>query len=391
MDRTIVQLILQDRKIAYFIVDRNLIVTEVSGSLSMCGIAHETCLGRSLFELLPELIGSEGVLADILEGSLPRFQLPWVNRETAEKEAVYLTMVDLPYKDRSGHITGLIHVVHNVTEMGRLEQQVTQHRNELRLLRDQLAKQNLELAATNAELRRLDQLKSEFVSVAAHELRSPLTSIIGYVEILLDEDTDPLTDQQRDFLHVVQRGAHRLQSITNNLLDVTRIETGRVELWLEPTDLPALMESAASEFGPQLEAKAQRLTLRAVPGLPPALCDQVRAAQIISNLLSNANKYTPEGGLIVVSVTQAQEPGFLQVSVADNGVGISPEDAEKLFTRFFRAESARLSRATGAGLGLHITRSLVEQHGGRIWVESEPDHGSTFYVTFPIADIPGDS
>jgi Amt family ammonium transporter len=275
--------------------------------------------------------------------------------------------------------------------MGRLEQQVTQHRNELRLLRDQLAKQNLELAATNAELRRLDQLKSEFVSVAAHELRSPLTSIIGYVEILLDEDTDPLTDQQRDFLHVVQRGAHRLQSITNNLLDVTRIETGRVELWLEPTDLPALMESAASEFGPQLEAKAQRLTLRAVPGLPPALCDQVRAAQIISNLLSNANKYTPEGGLIVVSVTQAQEPGFLQVSVADNGVGISPEDAEKLFTRFFRAESARLSRATGAGLGLHITRSLVEQHGGRIWVESEPDHGSTFYVTFPIADIPGDS
>jgi PAS domain S-box-containing protein len=391
MDRTIVQLILQDRKIAYFIVDRNLIVTEVSGSLSMCGIAHETCLGRSLFELLPELIGSEGVLADILAGSLPRFQLPWVNRETAEGEAVYLTMVDLPYKDRSGQITGLIHVVHNVTEMGRLEQQVTQHRNELRLLRDQLAKQNLKLAATNAELRHLDQIKSEFVSVAAHELRTPLSSIMGYIEILLDEDFDPLTDQQRDFLQVVERGAHRLLSITNNLLDVTRIETGRIELWLEPTDLPALIESVASEFSLQLEAKAQRLTLRAVPGLPPALCDQVRAAQIIGNLLSNANKYTPEGGLIVVSVTQAEEQGFLQISVADDGVGISPEDQERLFDRFFRAESARLTRATGAGLGLHITHSLVEQHGGRIWFESELDQGSTFYVTFPMADIPDDS
>jgi PAS domain S-box-containing protein len=391
MDRTIVQLILQDRKIAYFIVDRNLIVTEVSGSLSMCGIAHETCLGRSLFELLPELIGSEGVLADILAGSLPRFQLPWVNRETAEGEAVYLTMVDLPYKDRSGQITGLIHVVHNVTEMGRLEQQVTQHRNELRLLRDQLAKQNLKLAATNAELRHLDQIKSEFVSVAAHELRTPLSSIMGYIEILLDEDFDPLTDQQRDFLQVVERGAHRLLSITNNLLDVTRIETGRIELWLEPTDLPALIESVASEFSLQLEAKAQRLTLRAVPGLPPALCDQVRAAQIIGNLLSNANKYTPEGGLIVVSVTQAEEQGFLKISVADDGVGISPEDQERLFDRFFRAESARLTRATGAGLGLHITHSLVEQHGGRIWLESELDQGSTFYVTFPMADIPDDS
>jgi signal transduction histidine kinase len=275
--------------------------------------------------------------------------------------------------------------------MGRLEQQVTQHRNELRLLRDQLAKQNLKLAATNAELRHLDQIKSEFVSVAAHELRTPLSSIMGYIEILLDEDFDPLTDQQRDFLQVVERGAHRLLSITNNLLDVTRIETGRIELWLEPTDLPALIESVASEFSLQLEAKAQRLTLRAVPGLPPALCDQVRAAQIIGNLLSNANKYTPEGGLIVVSVTQAEEQGFLKISVADDGVGISPEDQERLFDRFFRAESARLTRATGAGLGLHITHSLVEQHGGRIWLESELDQGSTFYVTFPMADIPDDS
>jgi signal transduction histidine kinase len=137
-----------------------------------------------------------------------------------------------------------------------------------------------------------------------------------------------------------------------------------------------------------LEAKGQCLTLHVLPGLPPALCDKVRAPQIISNLLSNASKYTPDGGLITVTVAPAEEEGFLQVSVADNGVGISADDQAKLFSRFFRAGTASLTGASGAGLGLHITQSLVELHGGRIWFESGLGEGSTFYVTFAIADRP---
>jgi signal transduction histidine kinase len=157
---------------------------------------------------------------------------------------------------------------------------------------------------------------------------------------------------------------------------------------LQPTDLLALVEAVAAEFRPQLEAKAQHLTLRAPPGLPPALCDETRAAQIISNLLSNASKYTPQGGLITVSMAPAEEKGFLQISVADNGVGIPAEDQPKLFDRFIRARNAILTGSSGAGLGLYITRSLVELHGGRIWFVSEPGKGSTFHVTFPIADRP---
>ncbi len=385
MNPTVARLILQDRRIAYFTTDRELNVVEMSGAVSILQSEQKSSLGRPLVDLVPELIGSEGVLADILAGEQDRFQLPWINRETATGEVRYLTMVDLPYRDRAGKITGLIHLVQDVTEMGQLEQKLTQHRNELRLLRDQLIQQNRELAAANAELQRLDELKSQFVSVAAHELRTPLASINGFIEMLLDEDFGPLNTEQREYLEIVQRSAGRLLFITNNLLDATRIETGRIELVLTPADLPALAETVAAEFEPQLDAKSQRLTLRAPPGLPAALCDQARTQQIVGNLLSNANKYTPHGGSITISVEPAEEEGFLQVAVTDNGVGIPDEDQQRLFDLFFRAESAHLVDAGGAGLGLFITRSLVELHGGRIWFESEVDHGSTFYVTFPVA------
>jgi signal transduction histidine kinase len=137
-----------------------------------------------------------------------------------------------------------------------------------------------------------------------------------------------------------------------------------------------------------LEGRAQPLTLCIPSDLPPALCDEARAAQIIGNLLSNASKYTPRGGQIAVTVALAEEDGFLEVSVADNGVGIPANDQPRLFDRFFRAQSAVLTGASGAGLGLHITRSLIELHGGHIWFESELGKGSTFHVAFPIADRP---
>ncbi len=386
MELNVAQLILQDRKIGYFITDREFLVVEIGGPVGICG--NDTCLGRSLLEMMPELVGSETALADILSGKLPRFQLAWINREITEGKTIYLTMVDLPNRDPTGQITGLVHLVQDATEAGEFQQRLAQNRNELRLMSERLSQQNLELAAANAELRRLDELKSQFVSVAAHELRNPLSSILGYVEMLLETDLGPLTDKQRECLEIVQRSGRRLLDITNNLLDVTHIETGRVELVLRPTGLPALMEEVVTELGPQVAAKSQRLILRATPGLPPALCDKARAAQIIGNLLSNASKYTSQGGLITLSMAYATEEGFLQLCVADTGVGISAADQGKLFQRFFRAESAHLTGASGAGLGLHITRSLVELHGGRIWFETELNKGSTFCVTFPIADRP---
>jgi signal transduction histidine kinase len=385
MDPTLVERILLDRKVAYALTDRQLRVKEVGGNTAVLQGDADRWMGRSLLELAPELVGSEPALDDILTGELPRLELAWINRETAEAQTLYLTMVDLPFRNGDGQIVGLLHIVEDYTESGMLKQHLSQSRNELRLAQAQLASKNLKLATANAELRRLDDLKSTFVSVAAHELRTPLTAIQGYLEMVMDEDVGPLSDRQREYLAVVQNSARRLAHITSSLLDVTRIEAGRVELVLQPTDLPALVHMVAVEYAPQVKDKDQHLALHHAPELPPALCDPTRAGQIVGNLLSNAIKYSPREGHIEIAIERADEDGFLQVSVTDDGVGIGSGDQDKLFRRFFRAASAAQTRASGAGLGLYITRSLVELHGGRIWFESELGGGSTFCATFPIA------
>jgi signal transduction histidine kinase len=195
-----------------------------------------------------------------------------------------------------------------------------------------------------------------------------------------------LTEAQRESLQIVERSAARLMGIIRNLLDLTRIEAGTLSLALRPLDLGALLRAVLEEYEPELVAREHRISVELAPDLPQALCDEVRAARIVGNLLSNAAKYTTPGCEIVVRLEPDDVEGFLRVAVADGGPGMSMEEQRQLFTRFYRGESARRSGEPGTGLGLPICLSLVEMHGGRIWVESQAGAGSTFYVTFPIAD-----
>jgi signal transduction histidine kinase len=203
--------------------------------------------------------------------------------------------------------------------------------------------------------------------------------------MLLDGDRGPLNTEQREYVDIAQQCSQRLLTLTNNLLDATRIETGRVELGLAPQDLPILVETVVMEHAPELEAKRQQVILRTEAGLPPALCDSVRTMQVISNLLSNASKYSAPETLIIITLSLAQTEGFLQVTVKDNGIGIPAEDQLSLFNCFYRADNGSRVNGHGMGLGLYIARALVELHDGSIWVESQLNEGSTFYVTLPIA------
>jgi signal transduction histidine kinase len=301
---------------------------------------------------------------------------------------IFVNMVLLPFRDSDSQISGLVYVIQDVSEIGEVHQQLSQHRNELQLLQKKLTGQNQELSAANTELRRMNEIKANFVSMAAHELNTPLSSIVGYVEMLLDDIYGPLSADQREPVSILQRSGQRLKALVNDLLDVTRIQAERIELVLQPIALRSLVETVVAELRPQLDGKAQHLTISTQPDLPFALIDEPRSTQIVSNLISNASKYTAAAGKISISLAVAKEEGFLQLSVADNGVGISREDHAGLFKQFFRAESARSIGATGTGLGLFITRSLVELQGGQIWFESELKKGSTFYVTFPTAGRP---
>jgi signal transduction histidine kinase len=331
----------------------------------------------------------EAALAETLSGESARFQLQWVNRDRPDGGTGYFTLVNLPWYDEQGRIAGLIHVVQDVTEMGALEQQLMQQRNALRLMERALREQNAQLATVNAELRRLDRAKSAFVSIAAHELRTPLASITGYVEMLLDGDAGALNQRQADILKVVDGSAERLLRITRDLLDAARIEAGRLELILRPTSLPELLTETLAEFRPQLAAREQSIIRDEEPGLPLALIDRGRAAQVLANLLGNASKFSPPGAIVRVELTRdGQDPGWLRLAVFDEGPGILPEDQERLFRPFERGAGAAARGQPGVGLGLYIARSLVELHGGRVWIQSPPGAdraGAAFYVTFPAA------
>lgn len=228
-----------------------------------------------------------------------------------------------------------------------------------------------------------DRAKSEFVSTVSHELRTPMTSIKGYADLLLMGAVGDLGDEQRRFLTIIRSNADRLTALVNDLLDISRIETGRVELDLRAVHLHEVVKQVTGTLEGKARGQGVRLEARVSEHLPAVWSDSARLAQILTNLVGNAIQYTPPGGKVTVSARQ--EDGMLEVLVTDTGIGISAENQKKIFDRFFRADDPLVRESPGTGLGLPITASLVDLHGGEIWVESELGEGSTFTFTLPLA------
>jgi signal transduction histidine kinase/DNA-binding response OmpR family regulator len=235
-----------------------------------------------------------------------------------------------------------------------------------------------------SERARLERAKSEFVATASHELRSPLTSIKGFVE-LLELSSEGMTARQREFIEIILKSTDRLVDLVNDLLDVARIEADHVEINRRPIDVGEVVHEVVELIKPRMESKGQRLTSHVSPILSPALADPGRVRQILANLLTNAHLYTPEGGTIQVGVEP--DRAWVQMTVADSGVGMTKEETERIFDRFYRAGN-RSGSNPGTGLGLSIVKSLVDLHGGQISVDSEPGRGTTFRVRLPAA-VPG--
>ncbi|HTU84476.1 MAG TPA: ATP-binding protein [Solirubrobacteraceae bacterium] len=232
-----------------------------------------------------------------------------------------------------------------------------------------------------SERARLERAKSEFVATASHELRSPLTSIKGFVE-LLERSSDEMSDRQREFVEIILKSTDRLVELVNDLLDVARIEADHVEINRRPIDVGEVVQEVVELITPRMAGKGQRLTSYAAPVLPPALADPGRVRQIVANLLTNAHLYTPEGGTIHVGVEP--DRAWVEIVVEDSGVGMNQEELAHIFDRFYRAGN-RSSSNPGTGLGLSIVKSLVDLHFGQISVDSEPGRGTIFRVRLPAA------
>ena len=244
-----------------------------------------------------------------------------------------------------------------------------------------LRNSTLLLQVRNAQIEKATRLKSEFLANMSHELRTPLHTIIGFSEVLSEELQGPLNDKQVHCINVIHKDALFLLQLINDILDLSKIESGKLNLRPERFDVATVLDQVLTSVRSLSSAKAIRIESEVQPATT-LHADPVRFKQVIYNLLSNAVKFTPEAGKIRVEATPRD--GFLEVVVSDNGIGIPKEEQETIFNKFYQTESGTRIGLEGAGLGLAITKRLVVQHGGRIWVESERGKGSSFKFTVPF-------
>jgi PAS domain S-box-containing protein len=352
-----------------------------AGAERLFGCTAEEVLGQPVTSLVPP-DRHEAALA-LLEAVVAEDRVAHLEtvREREDGELVHVAFTYSPIRDSAGNPVGVSAIGQDVTERVRAaadRERLLVVEQEARAIAEAAQR---DLSAQNERLRELDRLKDEFIALVSHELRTPLTSIRGYTELLLDGEAGNLTDEQRQFLGVVERNSHRLLHLVGDLLFLAQVEAGKLVLDVGALDLGAVASESVETARPQAEAKGITLTLATGP-VPLIAGDRARMAQLLDNLVSNAIKFTPQGGRVDVRVRSLQDQAVLEVR--DSGMGIPVDEQEFLFERFFRTSNATEHAIQGTGLGLAISKAIVEAHSGRITVTSEEGAGTTFQVALPL-------
>ncbi len=359
-------------RFSYVSVKPDLTIDQVEQNFGkMIGWPNETIGGRPLNDLFWEFVGSEDALQEILEGKRRRLRFEHVNREQEDGTIRYLTFV-ITLLEEARSDDGLLLIVEDTSDYGALQQKLVQDRNELRLVRQ-------ELDQANEALENLNRMKSLLLSMAAHDLRAPLTSIHAFAEFLKE---DVVGERQHEYLDIITVQSDRLRRLINDLLDLDKIEQGKLFLARRECDLNEIVIEAATVLEPVATMRRQILSLDLDnrPGI--LMADPERLTQVVYNLIGNAVNYTQEEGQIRV-VTRWQNES-IELKVIDNGQGIAEDQIANLFTLYYRSTEARRSAVPGSGLGLFIAKTLVEAHRGQITVESNLGQGTSFMIRLPV-------
>jgi PAS domain S-box-containing protein len=288
-----------------------------------------------------------------------------VERETYQGRAdAWVSTTKMPLRDPYGAIIGTFGISRDVTAQIKAEQMLARHAQRL--------------TTQNESLRELDRLKDEFIGLVSHELRTPLTSIIGYIELLREHGGGPDSDR---FVEVIERNAERLLRLVGDLLFLSKIQSGTIATEFRSADLGDIAACAVEEMRPEAQRKNIDLTLSAA-AVPRFRADPTRLAQLLGNLLSNAVKFTPDGGRVAVSVGMAADQVVLRIT--DTGIGVPAADRDRIFERFFRTAAATRRAIPGTGLGLTITKAIVDAHHGTITVDGNEGDGTTFEIRLPL-------
>jgi PAS domain S-box-containing protein len=330
------------------------ILTWNRGAEVIFGYKKDEAVGQSLGLLLPANRANE--LEEIkikvrLQGVIRNLE---VRRQRKDGVTIDIALAVSPIGDNAGNVSGFLHLAKDITEKKRYEQR----------------------------LRELDRLKSEFVSNVSHELRTPLTAIKGSADNMLDGITGPLNEKQIRYLTRMKSNADRLTRLINDLLDLSRIEAGKIDL--KPAHLPLvhLAQEVAENIRPVALEKLISLEVASPDNNMTAWADRDKTTQVLVNLVGNAVKFTPQHGKVTVAIKKNGSQ-WVEISVSDTGPGIVPEEVHTIFDRFYQIAQAGKQKTKGTGLGLAISKALVEMHGGKIWVESDVGRGSTFSFTLP--------
>jgi len=329
----------------------------------MLGYKPEELIGKYIYDIsLPE--DRERMKEMILKSLATGKRFRGYERHVQDKngKSVWIATNAVPMRDGKGNFAGYRGTDTDIT----LKRQVM-----------------IDVREKNAQLEEASQAKSRFLAGMSHELRTPLNAIIGFSELMLDGMTGNLNDDQRDCLNDILHGGRHLLGMINNVLDLSKVEAGKMKLELESVDIAEVAGEAVQTVRSLITEKGHRLEVNVAPNLPHVWADGSRTLQVLINLLGNAIKFTPPDGKITVSASSLGSKCL--ISVSDNGPGIRADDQEKVFDAFAQAEAPGEEVKEGTGLGLKLCRQFVELMGGQIWVESEYGKGSTFSFTLPVA------
>ena len=355
------------------------IVLANAGAERLTGYKREELLGQAVEMLVPveHRARHTGHRAQYVHAPSTRPMGNGLNLHLRRKDG---TQVPVEISLSPLHYDGAVRVTviaRDITERRRNERQMREIHERFAA---ELTATNRKLELRNLEIERADRLKTEFVASMSHELRTPLHTIIGFAEILSEELEGPLNEKQKRFIGHIHKDSLHLLDLINDVLDISRIEAGRLELRPETFDLTAAIDEVLATIRPQAVNKSLGLGSTISPGTAMH-ADRMRFKEILYNLLSNAVKFTPEGGAIRVEAIRRDEVD--EICVSDTGIGIPADEQAAIFDKFYQVGSTTKGVREGTGLGLAITKQLVEAHGGRLWLKSAPGKGTRFYFTMP--------
>lgn len=371
------------------------------GASKILGYSKDEVVGKKVEELWLNPKDREEILKSLeKQGSVTNYETQLITKDGRIIDVI-LTLSLI--KNGDGKIHGTVGISKDITEKKKLERAIEERNLELKELNEKLEEKvmerTVELEKANRELERSNKLKSQFIATMSHELRTPLNSILGFSELLLDEVFGSLTEKQKRYVNNIYNSGNHLLQLINNILDLAKIESGRMQLHYEIFSLKQALLEVENILKPMIDKKNQRLNVSINEKLSVINADRTKFKQIFYNLLSNAIKFTGEGGSIFINADLIEKKNYdfmskegcckynyLKISITDTGIGIKKDDQEKIFSEFEQLDSSLSRKYEGTGLGLALTKKLVELHGGEIFLDSEEGKGSTFTVILPLIE-----